>query len=563
MGLGSTYDVFFSYSGVDKAEVELLATRLQREAGLQPFLDKWHLVPGEPWQPELERAIEQSSTAAIFFGPQGRGAWHIEEVQVLLDKAARSRNDFRVVPVLLPGASADTLDAFLKQRTWVDFRSGLDDLSAFKRLVAGIKGEAIEPNGYELPDEPAPYRGLERFEARQKDFFFGREDDIRRLARRLSRSRFVAIVGASGCGKSSLARAGLHTVIASQELPAIRDWRLVIFLPGGNPLRALAEQIAAEAPVADRVRVADELTERFEAREDGLCTAIGALTGGSQRVVLIVVDQFEEIFTHSGITRDSASTNSSRAEQLIANLLNAVEDPSGSIRVLITLRADFVPHSLEFPQLRYLLENNQLLLGELGPEALREAIKFPARKVGAFFEKGLVELILRDVHQQRGSLPLLQHALKELWQARLGPWLTLEAYERSGGVAGALRRRAQDTYEQKLKDEQQRAIARSILLRLITLGEGVRDSRRRVPREELFPHVVERRQVEQVLSVLSHNETRLIVVNDDNTVEVTHEALQLPCQLRENREPERHGLGRPPRWFPFGPNGRNFSPVRQ
>jgi hypothetical protein len=117
---------------------------------------------------------------------------------------------------LLPGASADPLDAFLKQRTWVDFRSGLDDLSAFKRLVAGIKGEAIEPNGYELPDEPAPYRGLERFEARQKDFFFGREDDIRRLARRLSRSRFVAIVGASGCGKSSLARAGLHTVIASQ-----------------------------------------------------------------------------------------------------------------------------------------------------------------------------------------------------------------------------------------------------------------------------------------------------------------------------------------------------------
>jgi TIR domain-containing protein len=95
MGPGSTYDVFFSYSGVDKAEVELLATRLQREAGLLPFLDKWHLVPGEPWQPELERAIEQSSTAAIFFGPQGRGARHIEEMQVLLDKAARSRNDFR------------------------------------------------------------------------------------------------------------------------------------------------------------------------------------------------------------------------------------------------------------------------------------------------------------------------------------------------------------------------------------------------------------------------------------------------------------------------------------
>ena len=248
MGSASTYDVFLSYSGVDKAEVELLATRLQREAGLLPFLDKWHLVPGEPWQSELDRAIEQSSTAAIFFGPQGRGAWQIEEMQVLLDKAARSRNDFRVVPVLLPGASAETLDAFLKQRTWVDFRSGLNDVSAFQRLVAGIKGEAIEPNGYELPDEPAPYRGLERFEAGQKDFFFGREDDIRRLARRLEQSRFVAIVGASGCGKSSLARAGLHSVVASRELPAIRDWRLITFLPGGNPLREVCSVLR---PVAD------------------------------------------------------------------------------------------------------------------------------------------------------------------------------------------------------------------------------------------------------------------------------------------------------------------------
>ena len=74
MGPGSTYDVFFSYNGVDKAEVELLATRLQREAGLLPFLDKWHLVPGEPWQPELERAIEQSSTAANFLRPTGQGS---------------------------------------------------------------------------------------------------------------------------------------------------------------------------------------------------------------------------------------------------------------------------------------------------------------------------------------------------------------------------------------------------------------------------------------------------------------------------------------------------------
>jgi ABC-type protease/lipase transport system fused ATPase/permease subunit len=107
----------------------------------------------------------------------------------------------------------------LKQRTWVDFRSGLDNQSAFQRLVAGIKGEVVEPDGYRLPDKPAPYRGLQRFEAEQKDDFFGRKDDIRRLTERLANGRFVAIVGASGCGKSPLVLAGLHTRTCVRSAP--------------------------------------------------------------------------------------------------------------------------------------------------------------------------------------------------------------------------------------------------------------------------------------------------------------------------------------------------------
>ncbi len=311
----------------------------------------------------------------------------------------------------------------------------------------------------------------------------------------------------------------------SEVLPEIHDWRIVTFLPGSDPFRALAEQLAAAVPAPDRIGVVDDLAKRFEDREDGLRTAIGALFADNPKTALIVVDQFEEILTHLSGTPDSAGRSSARAERLIANLVDAAENSDGRIRVLITLRADFVPQCLEYPQLRSLLEGNQLLLGELGPEALREAVKFPARKVGAFFENGLVEVILRDVQQQRGSLPLLQHALKELWQARRGPWFTLEAYEKSGGVAGALRRRAQYTYEEKLKDDQQRAIARSIFVRLTSLGEGVSDSRRRVPREELFPYGIGRRVVEEVLAVLSHKDARLIVVNNDDTIEVTHEAL--------------------------------------
>src|SRR5580700_5771883 len=149
--MGSEYHVFLSHKGDDKPEVELLATRLKGEAGLRPFLDKWQLRAGMSWQPELENAIDRSASAAIFFG-HSTGPWHNEEIKVLLDKAARTRDDFRIIPVLLPGASENMIGVFLKQRTWVDFGSGLDNQRAFRRLVAGIKGEAVDREVYELPD---------------------------------------------------------------------------------------------------------------------------------------------------------------------------------------------------------------------------------------------------------------------------------------------------------------------------------------------------------------------------------------------------------------------------
>src|SRR5262249_22904745 len=138
------YDVFLSHHSSDKPHVETLATRLEDEAKLKPFLDKWHLVPGAPWQEELEAALDQSATCAVFLGASGLGAWENEEMRSALDERVRNPN-FRVIPVLLPGAQPKderTLPRFLRRLTWVDFRAGLDDSVAFHRLVAGIKGVA-------------------------------------------------------------------------------------------------------------------------------------------------------------------------------------------------------------------------------------------------------------------------------------------------------------------------------------------------------------------------------------------------------------------------------------
>ena len=511
------FDVFLSHNGQDKASVEALADRLKSEAGLRPFLDKWHLVPGTRWQPRLEEALEKSQAVAVFFGPSGVAPWHHEEVRVALANAVRTRDEYRVIPVLLPGARSEDITGFLAQRTWVDFRSGLDDAAAFKRLVAGIKGQAPEDDTFQLPDEPVPYRGLLPFGQRHARFFFGRDSEIETVLTRLRHSSFLAVVGASGVGKSSLVLGGVLPRLQASDMGDDAPLRTRTMTPGGRPLRALADQLATLGPTETRLATADVLHERLATESHALRTAVFTLTAEQPGTFLLVVDQLEELFTYAP---DGSLSKSAAA--FLDNLRDAVEHGGGAIRVIITLRADFFERSLRIPTLRALLQDRQVLLGSMGPEALRDAIIRPAQAVGAFLEKGLVSAILKDVSQEPGSLPLLEHALYELWRARSGAWLTLSAYEASGGVVGALQRRAQACYEALNATE--RELAKRLLLRLTTLGEGTPDTRRRILSNELSFPGVESPQVEHVLRALSGPEARLIVVHE-NSVEVAHEVL--------------------------------------
>lgn len=531
------YDVFLSHNGADKAAVELLAHQLREQVGLNPFLDKWHLVPGKPWQEALEVALGESATVAVFIGPSGVSPWHNEEMRSALDEAVRTRDEYRVIPVLLPGASEEAMVRFMSRRTWVDFRSGLDDAEAFERLVAGIKGEAVAGGSYTLPDEPAPYRGLLRFEETQARFFFGREADGQTLINKLSKNTFVAVIGASGSGKSSLVRAGLIPQLKKSAISGSDAWPVLVFTPGSHPIQALAEQLATFVPQSDRLKLVDDLTARLSKRFDGLRTAVRALLPNELQPIFLFIDQFEELFT---LCQEQNEICRQQAEQFVANLMDAVKSGDGCIRVLITLRADFLDRCLTIANLRDLLQDRQFLLGALDEASLREAIVRPAQVVDAFFEKGLVNTILHDVGVEPGNLPLLQHALYELWLARRGPWLTLDAYEASGGVKGSLQRRAQATYD-ALSLEQQ-SLARNIFLRLTALGEGISDTRRRAMRTELYLTRVDPTQVDVVLQVLSGPQARLIVANKQ-TVEIAHEALiqQWPM-LRRWLEEDREGL---------------------
>src|SRR5215475_7097695 len=535
-----TYDVFLSHNSADKAEVEIIARWLAAaDVGLHPFLDKWHLVPGKPWVPELERALQQSATVAVFLGKSGSGSWHHEEMQLALNRAVQSGDEFRVIPVLLPGANSEQVGGFLAQRTWVDFRNGLDDQDALRRLAAGIKGEAVEAGSFALPDEPAPYRGLERFEAEQAEIFFGRDQDTRAVVEKLKSSTFVAVVGASGSGKSSLVRAGLLPRLATDAIPGSRAWRTVTFLPGSDPLRALADELARSLPRDKRSSAVRQLLEDFNDPQEGLLKTLTTWYSEDPRPLLLVIDQFEEVLTHGRDEAQQGGRGEARLQHFIASLSNAVRQRDDPMRVVITLRVDFMARMLAIPGFRDLLQDRNVFLGDLDAASLREVITRPAQHVGAFFEKGLVNIIMRDLANQPGALPLLQHELHELWLARRGPWLTLDAYEKSGGVAGAVQRRAQQTYE-SLDPATRRNIARDILVRLTTLGEDVGDTRRRTTREEFYRVGVDHAEVDAVLENLSSKSARLIRV-DKEAVEITHDALiqhwdTLKKWLAEDRE---------------------------
>jgi hypothetical protein len=219
-----------------------LARRFSKE-GIQAWLDKWNLIPGDPWQPAIEKALAESETCAVFVGPSGFGPWQNEEMRAAIDQRVRdSGRRFRVIPVLLPGAERaerSSLPTFLAANTWVEFRDSLDNPDAFHRLVCGIRGLDPGPSpGQAIYEGQCPYRGLRVFDVDDAAFFFGREVSVDWLLNKVRPAteaqpvnRFLAIVGASGrwevfgsagwsrCSNQARRHPGQFQ-LASRDLPA-------------------------------------------------------------------------------------------------------------------------------------------------------------------------------------------------------------------------------------------------------------------------------------------------------------------------------------------------------
>ncbi|MBI4285092.1 MAG: hypothetical protein HY670_04215, partial [Chloroflexi bacterium] len=415
---------------------------------------------------------------------------------------------------------------FLSTRTWVDLRKGVEDPRAAQLLINAIRGIPLGPDrSVEPRADICPYRGLQPFDEEQAEFFFGRDGDIQRLIEKLKATRFLAVIGPSGSGKSSLVRAGLIPALRQGGLPISQTWKIRLLTPGARPLETLALHLSALISGDDPVGVMRNMEANLRADERALHLAMRlALTSSSftkeeETRVVLVIDQFEEIFT---LCHDEQERR-----QFLANVLYGTSIPDGRSLVILTLRAGFYPRCAAYPDLAARIAAQQCLVSPMDVDGLLQVIEEPAQRVGLEFEEGLVGTILEDVANQPGTLPLLEHALLELWERRRGRILTLEGYWESGEVERAIAKRADTIYTAFTSDQQARA--RQILLRLTQPGEGTEDTRRRAAMSELVPRPSESDAVEGVVRALV--DARLLTMSGDErtggerAVDVSHEAL--------------------------------------
>jgi WD40 repeat protein/DNA-binding SARP family transcriptional activator len=362
------------------------------------------------------------------------------------------------------GRQAEALSAVQQARARLVDELGLDpgpELAQLEQLLLRQDPSLTAPMGRDA-SVICPYRGLLPYGADDADSFFGRGDDVAACLRRLRDSGVLTVIGPSGVGKSSLVRAGVVASLVRGGTPVL------VTTPGVHPMESLH----------------------------------GLKARGRQT---LVVDQAEEAVT-------SCSDPSEQAQYFGA--LTAHVGAGGAL--VLSLRADHLGHLAPYPDIARVVEDGLYLLGPMNEPDLRDAIEGPARRAGLRLEPGLVDLLVRDVEGEPAALPMLSHVLRETWERREGPTLTVGGYRATGGIRYAVSQSAESLYDSM--DDDQRGRLRGLLLRLVMPTEDGDPVRARVPRAKVAVDEAHVRLVEQLV------DARLVSIDGD-TVQIAHEAL--------------------------------------
>ena len=463
-------------------------------------------------------AVEDRIEADLRLGRHGH---LVGELESLIDRhPLRERLRGQLMLALYrSGRQAEALRAYQETRQNLAEELGIEPSPELQRLEERILSQdpglgLIGETAVEVAEAvPNPYKGLRAFGEGDAVDFHGREGLVEEMVGLFEQSRFLAVVGPSGSGKSSVVRAGLIPRLKSGALEGSEAWCYTPMLPGAHPFEELEAALihACSTPL-------DGLREQFRGDDLDLLRAVLRVTPGDRSELVLVIDQFEELF----LLVDEEVVR----QRFIRNVIEALEDPHSRFRVVVTLRADFFDRPLEYPELATWIGRNHVAVPPLGPGELERAAVRPAARVGIGFELDLASEMVSDVASQPGALPLFQYTLTELFDRRAGSTLTLDVYRAFGGLNGALRNRAEEIFA-SLNTAQQ-ATARQAFLRLVTLGEGANDTRRRVRRTELDGLETGEGTVAAVLDAFGAY--RLLSFDRDSTtaeptVELAHEAL--------------------------------------
>lgn len=542
----SSKPVFVSYSSNDRAFVEKLTADL-RARGVNIWIDQTGLKAGTPdWEQALRDAIRQSRAVLLIASRSARLSRYVKDEIRIAQMYGRP-----LYPVWAVGDEwIDCIPMGLGGMQFIDARAD-SYAAALDEIVGALAGAApmdaapaeTEPP---LPDDFVPrnpYKGLRAFRRDDAGDFFGREtfvtelvESVRAMITEAQAARLlVVLLGPSGSGKSSVIMAGLLPRLQAGVLPGSQDWRyLDPLVPGDHPLERLTLALAGALPERSLASLREDL-EDDAAR--GLHLLAGRIAGAGERRAVLMVDQFEELFT---LTRDE-----DERRRFIDLLVNAASEPRGQCIVLVTLRADFYDRPLKYPALGKLLEECSRALLPMDVTDLRHAIEKPAAlpDVRLTFDDGLVGDLLFEVRGEPAPLPLLQFALDQLFQRREGRHLTRAAYTQIGGVRGALARHAEQIYLGLPSDEHRR-MARGLFLRLIEPGATEQDTtRRRAALTELdLPDAEGTRLLRETADTFIN--ARLLVASRAgavDTLEVGHEALiavweRLAAWLKDARD---------------------------
>jgi basic membrane lipoprotein Med (substrate-binding protein (PBP1-ABC) superfamily)/DNA-binding SARP family transcriptional activator len=521
------------------AEILREALRLWRGSALQDFAYQDFAQAEITRLEELRMAtVEDRIEADLRRGQTGELVGELEAFQQL--HPLRERPVAQLMLALYrSGRQADALRTFERFRRGVGEELGIEPSPELRRLEEQVllhdsRIRARRPRTGQAAAGVAsavnPFKGLRAFHEADSGDFFGRSRLVADVVRRLDGGqRLIALVGPSGSGKSSVVRAGLIPSLRKGAATGSDGWLVAQMVPGSHPfaeLEAALLRSSLDAP--------DTLARQLSDPEAGILRAALRVFPRHDSRLLLVIDQFEELFT---LVRDE----NTRA-RFLGQLLPPLDDPHGRIMVVLTLRADFYDRPLAYPELGSRLGDGVVNVVPLTPDELEEAAQKPAERAGVALEPSLLAALLTDVVGRPGALPLFQYTLTALFDRRRGDTLTLDSYRAMAGVGGALTRHAEDLYAGL--DPEERSAAKQLFLRLVTIPDSAEWGRRRVPASEIVSLDVDVVALQGVIDRFAGH--RLLTLDRDfvtgsPTVEVAHEALltaweRLRAWIEESRE---------------------------